>query len=201
MASAIGFSAARFVLAAHRLDQLPADQGKEVAIVGRSNSGKSTAVNALTRIKGLARVSKTPGRTQQLVVFALGESDLQRRLVDLPGYGYAKVPQALREHWGKTLNQYFDLRESLAGLALTMDVRHPLTAFDEMMIGLCQRRRLPYHVLLTKADKLSRSQGLATKFQVEKALAATGEFSVQLFSAPKNIGIDQARLVLSAWLK
>lgn len=189
---------AEFLTAAHALHQLPPDLGAEVAFAGRSNAGKSTALNALTGKSQLARISKTPGRTQQLVVFALDES---RRLVDLPGYGYAKVAHTLREHWRHVLADYFLERAVLAGLLLAMDVRHPLTEFDRQMLGLCATRGLPCHIILTKADKLSRSQGLTTLREVRTTLQRDGlDASVQLFSALKRDGIEEARAVVCRWL-
>jgi len=191
-------AAAEFLTAAHALHQLPPDRGAEVAFAGRSNAGKSTALNALTGKSHLARISKTPGRTQQLVVFAI---DGERRLVDLPGYGYAKVAHTLREHWRKTLADYFLEREVLTGLLLAMDVRHPLTEFDRQMLGLCATRVLPCHIILTKSDKLSRMQGLNTLRSVRGTLERDGlDASVQLFSALKRDGIDEARAAVCGWL-
>jgi GTP-binding protein len=189
---------ATFVLAAHELRQLPKDAGAEVAFAGRSNAGKSSALNTVTGQAALARTSKTPGRTQQLVVFALDDA---RRLIDLPGYGYAKVPAQLREHWGKVLDIYFRERQSLRGLILVMDVRHPLTPFDRMLLEACRAVGREAHVLLTKADKLSRSQAMATLRAVEKEIAAEGwPATVQLFSSLKKDGVAQARGKLAAWL-
>src|SRR5574344_3130863 len=142
---------AQFLISAARVDQCPPDEGLEVAFVGRSNSGKSSALNTLTRAS-LARTSKTPGRTQLLNFFALDED---RRLVDLPGYGYAKVPIPLKLHWQQHLEAYLSSRESLCGVVLMMDIRHPLTEFDRMMLDWALASRLPIHVLLTKADKLT----------------------------------------------
>jgi GTP-binding protein len=192
------WSATRFVLAAHRLAQLPADAGREVAVAGRSNAGKSSAINAITGVAALARVSKTPGRTQQLVVFELEPA---RRLIDLPGYGYAQVPEALRQHWRATLDRYFRERQSLHGLLLAMDIRHPLTPFDRQMLGFCAARGLPCHVLLTKADKLGRGAATTTARQVAREFAAIDPaHSVQRFSAVTRDGVDAARAVLSRWL-
>lgn len=189
---------AAFLLAAHRLDQLPPDEGAEVAFAGRSNAGKSSAINALTGQAGLARISKTPGRTQQLVVFTL---DARRRLVDLPGYGYAEVPEALRAHWGATLARYFLERASLRGLLIAMDIRHPLRDYDLMMLDLAGRRGLPVHVLLTKADKLGRGQGSQALAAVRRALAERpGEAGVQLFSSVTGDGVPAARGVVAGWL-
>jgi len=187
---------AEFLLGAQQLHHLPADEGIEVAFAGRSNAGKSSALNAITAIKGLARTSKTPGRTQQLNVFALDEA---RRLVDLPGYGYAKVPLAIKEHWRKVLEQYFSRRRCLQGLILLMDVRHPMTAFDQIMIAWCQHHQRPVHILLTKADKLKRGPAAAALQQVRRALEGQPTSSVQLFSAHTNQGVQEARDVLDRW--
>jgi GTP-binding protein len=196
--AAPAWSRAAFLLAAHRLDQMPPDEGAEVAFAGRSNAGKSSAINALTGQDGLARISKTPGRTQQLVVFTL---DGQRRLVDLPGYGYAEVPPALRAHWGETLTRYFTQRVALRGLLIAMDIRHPMRDYDQQMLGLAAARGLPVHVLLTKADKLGRGQQAQALAAVKRALASQpGEVSVQLFSSPKGEGVAAARGVVSGWL-
>jgi GTP-binding protein len=195
---ALPWSATRFVLAAHRLAQLPADAGREVAVAGRSNAGKSSAINAITGVAALARVSKTPGRTQQLVVFELEPA---RRLIDLPGYGYAQVPEQLRLHWRATLDRYFRERQSLHGLLLAMDIRHPLTPFDRQMLAFCAARGLPCHVLLTKADKLGRGAAATTARQVARELAAIDSaHSVQRFSAVTRDGVGPARAVLSRWL-
>lgn len=190
---------AEFVLAAHELHQLPADEGVEVAIAGRSNAGKSTALNALCGRRGLARTSKTPGRTQQLVVFDLAAG---RRLIDLPGYGFAQVPEAIRAHWGDLLARYFASRQSLAGLMVVMDIRHPLKPHDHGMLEYARAAALPTHVLLTKADKLGRGARGAALADVKKRLAAEGfDASLQLFSAPEGLGLDEARAVLGRWLR
>lgn len=187
---------AQFLLGAQHLRQLPADTGIEVAFAGRSNAGKSSALNTITAIKGLARTSKTPGRTQQINLFGL---DGQRRLADLPGYGYAKVPPAIKEHWRKTLEQYFNTRNCLRGLILLMDVRHPLTEFDQIMLNWCRHRNMAVHILLTKADKLKRGPASAALQQVRRFLAAYPEASVQLFSAHDGQGVDEARALLDHW--
>jgi len=195
----VQWEAAAFITAAHRQAQLPPDEGAEVAIAGRSNAGKSSALNAITGKAALARVSKTPGRTQQLVVFELAPG---RRLVDLPGYGYAAVPTALREHWGTELRRYFETRASLRGLLMAMDIRHPLRDGDRAMIALAAARGLPVHVLLTKADKLGRGAAGTQLAAVRKALfeMAGGLATVQLFSSPKRIGVDEARRRILDWL-
>jgi GTP-binding protein len=187
---------AAYKLAAHLPRQLPADTAREVAFAGRSNAGKSSALNALCNQHRLARTSKTPGRTQQLVYFEVAP---ERYLVDLPGYGYAKVPTELREHWQKFINGYFQTRESLKGLVVVMDVRHPLREFDQAMLDYARARSLPAHCLLTKADKLSRGAAGNTLQAVKREL--TGTASVQLFSAESKQGIDEARAVVSGWLR
>lgn len=189
---------ARFLISAAKVDQCPEDQGYEVAFAGRSNAGKSSALNTLTHAN-LARTSKTPGRTQLLNFFSL---DDERRLVDLPGYGYAKVPIPLKQHWQKHLEAYLGSRECLAGVVLMMDIRHPLTDFDRMMLDWAQASRLPIHVLLTKADKLAYGAAKNALLKVRKeVLEGWGEVaSLQLFSAPKRLGIEEAQAVLASWM-
>lgn len=187
---------ATYLYSAHHLHQLFEDQGYEVAFAGRSNSGKSSAINALTRQKGLARTSKTPGRTQQINFFKLDE---HRRLVDLPGYGYAKVPQEIKQHWYTTLEKYLQTRHCLRGVVLMMDIRHPLTEFDQQMLTWCQFSHMPIHILLTKADKLSYGKASGVLQQVQKQIER--EASVQLFSALKKIGIDNVQDRLNRWLE
>jgi GTP-binding protein len=177
--------------------QAPPDVGYEVAFAGRSNAGKSSALNALTQRRSLARTSKTPGRTQHLVFFEL---DGERRLVDLPGYGFAKVPEKIRRQWGLAMENYFSGRQSLQGLILLMDVRHPLTDFDKQMLQWCQHVSMPVHILLTKADKLKRGAAMNSLLKVQKTLAEQKNVSVQLFSALKHTGVEQARAVLDSWL-
>jgi GTP-binding protein len=191
------YSHARFLLSVPEPQQAPPDSGYEVAFAGRSNAGKSSALNALTQRKSLARTSKTPGRTQHLVFFEL---DGERRLVDLPGYGFAKVPEKIRRQWGLAMEQYFIERQSLRGLILLMDVRHPLTDFDKQMLHWCQHANMPVHILLTKADKLKRGPAMSSLLKVQKALAEQHNVSVQLFSALKHTGVEQAREILDAWL-
>ena len=187
---------AEFVLSANALAQLPKDGAAEVAFAGRANAGKSTALNALCQHGGLARTSKTPGRTQHLVYFRVGEG---RYLVDLPGYGYAKVPIAVRDHWQAFIARYFQVREPLAGLVLVMDIRHPLREYDQLMLDVAFKRHLPVHCLLTKADKLGRGEQTRTLMQVKKELA--GRASAQLFSGSAKIGLDEARAVVLGWLQ
>lgn len=197
-AGAAGWRDAAFLVAAHELHQLPPDQGREVVFAGRSNAGKSSALNKIVGKHGLARTSKTPGRTQQLVVFAI---DPARRLVDLPGYGYAEVPLALRAHWGEVLSAYFATRGSLAGAVVIMDVRHPLREHDRALLELAAMNGRPCHVLLTKADKLGSGALATTLRAVRKELAAIGPgLTVQTFSAVTGDGLDQARRVVARWL-
>ncbi len=189
---------ARFVLAAHQMSQLPPDRGAEVAFAGRSNAGKSSALNALTGRKALARTSRTPGRTQQLVVFDLTDNT---RLVDLPGYGYAKVPEKLRAHWRGEIDAYLRQRHSLRGVVLIADIRHPLKPFDCQMLEFCTATSLPCHVLLTKADKLSRGQVGAALEAARKRCAAEGwQASMQAFSSHVPAGVEEAREVVMAFL-
>jgi len=192
------YSATRFLTSVHEFRQLPPERGAEVAFAGRSNAGKSSALNAITRQKALARISKTPGRTQ-LINFFQVEAD--RYLVDLPGYGYAKVPEAMRRHWRELLERYLGERRVLRGLFLLMDIRHPLTPLDRQLLDWCRRRRLPVHILLTKADKLKRGAAQVTLQTVRRTLAAEYPLvSLQLFSAVEGTGLDEAHARLDEWL-
>lgn len=188
------YRSARYVISAHHLRQLGDDTGREVAVAGRSNAGKSSAINALTGQKALARTSKTPGRTQQIVLFAI---DDERRIADLPGYGYAKVPESLRAHWRKTIDAYFQRRRSLRGVVLVMDVRHPLRPFDEQMLAWCAAAGVPCRVLLTKADKLKRGPARAALLQVRRALPQMA--TAQLFSARSGEGLVELIECLNGW--
>lgn len=190
------FTGTRFVLGAHELTQLPPDEGREIAVAGRSNVGKSSVINTITGKAGLARTSKTPGRTRQLNCYAI---DPRHRLIDLPGYGYARVPEKVRRHWGNILQAYFSRRRSLCGLFLIMDVRHPLRPYDTQMLDWCRSARLPVHIILNKADKLSRGAADRVLQSVRKELA-DGTPSVQLFSASKKAGVKEARERLAGWL-
>ncbi|MBS7662809.1 YihA family ribosome biogenesis GTP-binding protein [Pseudomonas lalucatii] len=189
---------ASFLISAAKVDQCPDDLGYEVAFAGRSNAGKSSALNTLTHAS-LARTSKTPGRTQLLNFFRL---DDERRLVDLPGYGYAKVPIPLKQHWQKHLEAYLGSRESLRGLILMMDIRHPLTEFDRLMLDWSGASRMPMHILLTKADKLAFGAAKNALLKVQQEIRkGWGEgVSIQLFSAPKRQGVEEAQAVLAEWL-
>ena len=196
------FSRADYLLAAHNARQLPPDDGREVAFAGRSNAGKSSALNALCGRNALARVSKTPGRTQQLVYFALPPFP-DRHLVDLPGYGYAKVPQDLQAHWQAFIHDYFERRQSLRGLVVVMDIRHPLKDYDLQMLGYAMARGLPAHALLTKADKLGRGAAGSAVLAVRKQLQARwgDSVGVQAFSAESKQGVEEAREVIAGWLE
>ena len=194
------FARAGYRLAAHTPQQLPPDGGFEVAFAGRSNAGKSSALNALCQQNALARVSKTPGRTQQLVFFQVTP---EAHLVDLPGYGYAKVPQDLQAHWQAFIDNYFRTRDALKGLVVVMDIRHPLKDYDRQMLAYAVQRGLPAHALLTKADKLGRGAAGNTLQAVRKELQAEygDKVSVQTFSGESKVGVDEARSVIARWLE
>lgn len=195
---AIHFQTARFLTSVPDTHLAPVDSGAEVAFAGRSNAGKSSALNCITGQRSLARTSKTPGRTQQINFFDLGDD---RRLVDLPGYGYAKVPQALKQRWQRSLSEYLRVRDSLRGLILLMDCRHPMTDYDQQMLAWCAEVGLPVHILLTKADKLNRGPAGNTLLTIRKQLPALhAGASVQLFSSLQHSGVDEARDVLIRWL-
>jgi GTP-binding protein len=195
----IKFASAQFLKSAPSLKQCPADIGAEVAFAGRSNAGKSSAINTLTQQKKLARTSKTPGRTQLINFFTLGDENI--RLVDLPGYGFAKVPLDKKIEWQKHLAKYLEERASIKGLVLVSDIRHPLTEFDRMMIQWAEDSQMPLHVLLTKADKLKRGPAKSTMLAVKKALKDfDGEVTVQTFSSLKKDGLDQLKLKMTDWL-
>lgn len=189
---------AHYTESAHKLSQLPQDLGYEVAFAGRSNAGKSSTINTLTDQKSLARTSKTPGRTQQIVMFEL---DQEHRLADLPGYGFAKTPQKLRDHWKQVLPAYIESRRSLRGVILLMDIRHPMKEFDQAMLDWCTDIQVPVHVLLTKADKLSRNEAKKTLFKVQTRLDIDGPQSLQLFSATKRIGLADLYTTLDLWFE
>ncbi|MEW8361383.1 MAG: ribosome biogenesis GTP-binding protein YihA/YsxC [Candidatus Thiodiazotropha sp.] len=189
---------ARFLKSAARLSQSPSDSGFEVAFAGRSNAGKSSALNVLCGQKSLARTSKTPGRTQLLNFFSL---DDERRLVDLPGYGYAKVAESIKREWQKTLAHYIEYRQCLRGMVLLMDIRHPMTEFDRQMLDWNTHHGLPTHILLTKADKLKSGAAKNTLLQVKKALREHRDITLQRFSALKKEGIDECHQVLDLWFE
>ena len=187
---------AKFLTSAHTLTQLPADRGREVAFAGRSNSGKSSVINVITDIKGLAKTSKTPGRTRLLNFFELDE---EHRLVDLPGYGYAKVPGEMQAHWAQILEGYLTHRDSLMGLVLITDIRRELTDYDRQMLEWCRMVNLPVQLLLNKADKLSNGAAKQVLLKVRREVAI-GECQVQLFSVLKKQGIEEVRGRLDGWL-
>jgi GTP-binding protein len=193
------FQNATFYISAHHLRDLPDPVGIEVAFAGRSNAGKSSALNTLANHNRLAYVSKQPGRTQLINFFSLGND---RFLVDLPGYGYAKVPASMRAHWQMTLSKYLSHRSTLYGLVLVMDCRHPLTPLDRQMLDWFSPSGRPIHVLLTKSDKLSRNAANQTLQAVKKELQSIwGNCTIQLFSSLKKQGVEEAETVIGAWLK
>ena len=189
------YQGARFQTAATRIEQAPEDSGREVVFAGRSNAGKSSAINALCHQKGLARTSKTPGRTQQLIFFAL---DTERRLVDLPGYGYARVSEAIKLEWQAHMADYLERRQSIAGLVIVMDIRHPLADYDRQMLAWARRAGRPVLLLLTKADKLKRGAVQATRLAVTREAADT---RVETFSAVDRAGVESVQAVLDEWLQ
>jgi len=204
--SAYIYQKATFMLGVANLSQLPDDHGLEVAFAGRSNAGKSSALNAIAGQRSLARTSKTPGRTQQMNYFMLDET---RYLVDLPGYGYAKVPVAVKERWQKVIGEYLRTREGIRGLVIVMDSRRPLRPYDRQLLDWCYQANLSTHILLTKADKLSRGAANNVLQQVRKELreicpvkpdAEQASITVQLFSALKKTGVDEVRRQLDEWL-
>lgn len=196
--TSIDFRKAQFLISAATVAQCPSDHGNEVAFAGRSNAGKSSAINRLTGNSKLARTSKTPGRTRLLNFFSLSE---QQRLVDLPGYGYAKVPEAMKLEWERQLEAYLMHRRSLRGLVLLMDVRHPLQAFDRTFIEWGAASAMPMQIVLTKADKLKKGPAKNQLLGVRKDLQGYGDLvSVQLFSALKGDGKEQLQGRLEQWL-
>lgn len=191
------YQRAQFLTSASKASQFPQDNRREVAFAGRSNAGKSSAINALCMNKSLARTSKTPGRTQLINFFPLDE---ERCLVDLPGYGYAKVPEAVRREWQSLMEDYLSKRENLAGLVMIMDIRHPLKDYDLQMLEWCQHFGTPVHILLTKADKLKKGPASQSLLQVRKSLNdAAIEATVQMFSALNKTGLEELQRVLNGW--
>ena len=188
----VSYQSARFLTSAEQLQHCPPDIGAEIAFAGRSNAGKSSALNTITQNSKLARTSKTPGRTQLINFFTLNKEEC--RLVDLPGYGYAKVPRAVQEKWQRHLQQYLEKRATLAALVLVMDIRHPLSTFDCSMLDWCESRGLPILVLLTKADKLKFGAAKIVLQKVARDLTHwTTPIDVQLFSSHSKLGIDDVR--------
>ena len=190
------YSSANYLTSAPDERALPKDEGAEVAFIGRSNAGKSSALNTITGIKGLARTSSTPGRTQMMHFFDVGD---ERRLVDLPGYGYAKVPKPIKEKWVQATNQYLENRACLQGLVLVMDIRHPLKDQDWQLIEWTAECNLACHVLLTKADKLKPNKARQALQEVEARLEALDNVTVGMFSSQDRTGLEQAQSVLDDW--
>jgi GTP-binding protein len=191
------FTKATFLTSAPSIDFLSESDGMEVAFAGRSNAGKSSALNRLTRQKGLARTSKTPGRTQLINMFELDE---ERRLVDLPGYGYAKVPLEMKLKWQKSLGEYLQQRKCLKGLVVLMDIRHPLKDLDQNLINWAVEVNLPVLILLTKADKLKAGKRKAQTLMVREAsMAFCGDVTVHSFSSLSGIGVSELEQVLFKW--
>lgn len=194
----LNFRKAAFLQSASAIENAPTDFGSEVAFAGRSNSGKSSAINTLTHQGKLARTSRTPGRTQLINFFSLSD---HQRLVDLPGYGFAKVPLAVKKKWNQQLERYLQYRESLRGLVMLMDIRHPLTEPDRQMLGWAVTASMPVHILLTKADKLKRGPAQSTLLSVREELSTQSDLiSVQLFSSLKRHGVDTLGRQLNNWL-
>ncbi|MFK7863372.1 MAG: ribosome biogenesis GTP-binding protein YihA/YsxC [Pseudohongiellaceae bacterium] len=193
----MNFTETKFETSAAKLSACPSSSIAEVAFAGRSNAGKSSAINAITQQARLARTSKTPGRTQLINFFSLNQG---RYLVDLPGYGYAKVPLAVKDKWQIELEKYLRGREPLKGLILLSDVRHPLKEFDRMMIDWSIQSELPIHVMLTKADKLKRGPAQSTLLAVQKEFKEHSGVTAQLFSSVNESGMKEARNKLSEWL-
>tara|TARA_B110000444_G_scaffold250674_1_gene277479 strand:- start:152 stop:757 length:606 start_codon:yes stop_codon:yes gene_type:complete len=200
MSNTILFNKTIFLMSAPSVKQSPADEGKEVAFAGRSNAGKSSVINTLTDNKKLARTSKTPGRTQLLNFFSLSED---RRLVDLPGYGFAKVPAAVKRDWNRNLAGYLQERQSLVGVIILMDIRHPLQKYDWQIIRWASESKMPVHLLLTKSDKLKRGAINNTLLSVEEELTKeklVANFTIQAFSSIKRFGLDELKHKLATWL-
>jgi GTP-binding protein len=192
------FSQAEFLKTVVRFNDLPPNEGREIAFLGRSNVGKSSTLNALVQQKGLARTSKTPGRTQAINIFTLNPPSL--KLIDLPGYGFAKAPRPVIQEWHQLIDSYLRGRECLAGLVLVMDIRHPLQGMDKPMLDWLLTGDIPVHLVLNKSDKLSRMQAQITIQKVQIALADYPVVSMQLFSAVHKIGLLELRTKLSNWL-
>ncbi len=187
---------AKFLLSAQDISHFPADTGREVAFVGKSNVGKSSVINSITNQTGLARTSKTPGRTQHINFFSINDDV---RLVDLPGYGFAHVPASVRKQWGIVINDYFNYRQSLAGLVLIIDIRRELCIEDENIIAWCQGRNINLHLLINKADKLPFGQKKQVLGRFEREHSSTG-ITMQLFSAASQDGLDPLLQTLNRWL-
>ena len=194
------FFNARFIGSFQSHEELPADAGDEIAFCGRSNSGKSSVINALTKNKKLAKTSKTPGRTQSINLFCLKDEE-EKRLIDLPGYGYAKVSKSKRKEWGLIIDEYLNLRESLRGLIIIMDIRHPLKDSDQMLISWCQKTQTPFLILLNKSDKLSKNQTRNELMKVKKKVDGTSVYhEILTFSSKDLIGLNDLSKCLEKFL-
>lgn len=196
----IHFNKAAFTTSAPSIRQCPPEQGVEVAFAGRSNAGKSSAINTLTHNKKLARTSKTPGRTQLINFFGLSSN---QRIVDLPGYGFAKVPKGMKDEWQRNLSEYLRERECLRGLVLMMDIRHPLQKYDTMMLDWALEAGMPVHILLTKSDKLKRGPAQSTLLKIRKHIKDLGHADLataQTFSSLNREGVDALKAKLNEWL-
>ena len=197
-ALSINFNSAEFLTSAAKLTECPDDLGVEVAFAGRSNAGKSSALNTLTNQTKLARTSKTPGRTQLINFFATHRDDF--RLVDLPGYGYAKVPLEQKEKWQKHLSQYMEERKALKGIVLMVDIRHELKDFDRMIIQWCIGAQMRLHILMTKADKLKKGPANSAVLKLRNEVKEHKSYiTVQQFSSLKKQGVDELRKQLTSW--
>lgn len=195
----LNYAKTKFVTSAPDINHLPVDTGIEIAFAGRSNAGKSSALNTLTNQKNLARTSKTPGRTQLINLFEVAPNC---RLVDLPGYGFAQVPEEVKRKWQKSLGEYLHKRESLKGLVILMDIRHPLKDLDQQMIDWAVQSELPVMLLLTKADKLaSGAQKKQLNMVKEAILPFQGDITVATFSSLKRTGLEQLRQKLDYWFE
>ena len=196
------YQRARFLTAATRIEQAPEDRGREVVFAGRSNAGKSSVINALCHQKALARTSKAPGRTQQLIFFALDE---KRRLVDLPGYGYARVSEGVKLQWQAHMAEFLERRQALAGLVIVMDIRHPLAEYDRRMLAWGLSSGLSVLLLLTKSDKLrhgaAHSARLAVEREAKKLSGMDGRVEVEVFSARARTGVESVQALLDTWLE
>ena len=198
IAKKLNFDKAEFLQSASKLNDAPHDTGSEVAFAGRSNSGKSSAINTLTGRNKLARTSRTPGRTQLINFFALNDT---HRIVDLPGYGFAKVPLAVKKKWGVQIEKYLRYRQSLCGLVLLMDIRHPLSAQDQHIIDWAIISSMPVHILLTKSDKLKRGPAKDILLSIQRQLSSHTELvSAQTFSSLRRVGVEQLEKKIARWL-
>lgn len=196
----IHFNKAAFTTSAPSIRQCPPEHGVEVAFAGRSNAGKSSAINTLTHNKKLARTSKTPGRTQLINFFGLSSN---QRIVDLPGYGFAKVPKGMKDEWQRNLSEYLRERKCLQGLVLMMDIRHPLQKYDTMMLNWALEAGMPVHILLTKSDKLKRGPAQSTLLKIRKHIKDLGHADLataQTFSSLNREGVDVLKAKLNEWL-